>query len=45
MFKRGRHLNTFSAACQTTHNEVKLDDLLDELNIPELQAWQLDASG
>jgi len=41
MFKRGRHLNTFSAACKTTRNEVKLDDLLDELNIPELQAWQL----
>jgi hypothetical protein len=41
LFKRGRHLASFSASCKTTRNEPKLDKQLDELNIPGLQAWQL----
>jgi hypothetical protein len=41
LFKRGRHLATFSAACKTTRNEQKLDTQLDELAIDGLQAWQL----
>lgn len=41
LFKRGRHLTTFSAACKTTRNESKLDTMLDELKIDGLQAWQL----
>jgi hypothetical protein len=41
LFKRGRHLQSFHAACKTTRNETKLDVLLDELQVEGLQAWQL----
>jgi hypothetical protein len=32
-------LATFAAACKTTRNEP-LDNLLDDLGIPDLQSWQ-----
>ncbi len=44
IFKKGRQLANFKAAGKTTRsgpNAKELNDLVKEINVPELEAWQL----
>lgn len=41
IFKRGRHLSGFNAACKTTRSCEELEDMVAGLGMPDLQAWRL----
>lgn len=41
LFKRGKHLASFSAACKTTRSNEDLEDMALELGIEGLQPWRL----